>query len=133
MKYPKDVIIQALHEKDDCAFCETIAEYANWAHEQLRPSKVSEEKSPIGRRIEVYSNLSNAWIHAHFMCEEELSEELSSSVFTYWRHIGPPPEDDGFEAWVENHPEMDPPKLWKTRLQECWQAAQSAMRKEDKE
>ena len=129
MKYPKDVIIQALHEKDDCAFCETIAEYANWAHDQLRPRKVSEEEPPIGSRIEVYSSISNAWIHGHVIS----GDELSSSPFTYWRHIGPPPpEDDGFEEWVENHPEMDPPKLWRARLQECWQAAQAAMRK-DKE
>ena len=126
MKNPKEAVDACLPDSPaDCYNGQDVIDvalWAQWAHEQLRPRKVSEEKQPEGKPYFEWCDINKLWL-----CSE------SNAASGYWLPMPPPPpEDDGFEAWVENHPEMDPPKLWKTRLQECWQAAQAAMRK-DKE
>ena len=124
MKYPKEAVEACLPDSPaDCYNGQDVIDvalWAQWAHDQLRPRKVSEEEPPIGRRIEVYSNLSNAWIHGHVMSRDE----LSSSVFTYWRYIGPPPPgDDGFEEWYANHDPMPADNFYKGVAQAAWKAA----------
>ena len=122
MKYPKEAINQACLASVDAFECRMFAEYAQWAHEQLRPRKMSQEEPPEVCSYLVWLPRNKVWSpHSGKIC-----------LWNCWLPMPPPPEDDGFEEWVESHPEMDPPNLWKTRLQECWQAAQWAMRK-DKE
>ena len=98
MKYPKEAVKQCMNyggvrtlRGDHGDWISQVLEYAAWAHEQLRPRKVSEEKPPItpGSYL-VWLPKNSKWFqHSGGMCDGN-----------YWLPLPqPPPEDDGFEEW----------------------------------
>jgi len=103
MNYPKEAVDNNIGFYDSMSHEGLASRYAQWAHDQLRPRKVIEEKPPMGAGFLGAGMDDDEW---HW-CEYNEPMGLALLGIYWWKPLQPPPNEDGFEEWWESLPKQD--------------------------
>lgn len=124
MKYPEEAIVKLL-ERKQVLFPETITlcEYAQWAHEQLRPRNITAEIPPAGTPLLGMGPCDDHWVP----CQYNEKHAWKLLGVTHWLPMPPSPEGpDPFEEWFQEMAKTREKFSWeqyKDVANMAWQAA----------